>query len=81
VHSQVLQDVLKRLDTSFVNFFEGRTKYPHTKNYVSSITYPQASQKWIYKNSITLPKIGRVRMDGKAQGSKGQGENCNGEEI
>jgi len=23
-----------------------------------------------------LPKIGRVRMDGKAQGSKGQGENC-----
>jgi len=23
VHSQVLQDVLKRLDTSFMNFFEG----------------------------------------------------------
>jgi len=62
VHSQVLQNVLKRLDTSFVNFFEGRTKYPHTKNYVSSITYPQASPKWIYKNSITLPKVGRVRM-------------------
>jgi len=62
VHSQVLQNALKRLNTSFVNFFEGRTKYPHTKNYVSSMTYPQASPKWIYKNSITLPKIGRVRM-------------------
>jgi len=23
-----------------------------------------------------LPKVGRVRMDGKAQGSRGQGENC-----
>ncbi len=62
VYSQVLQDVLRRLDTAFKNFFEGRTKYPHTKSYVSSITYPQASQKWIYRNSITLPKIGRVRM-------------------
>jgi len=26
------------------------------------MTYPQASPKWIYKNSITLPKIGGVRM-------------------
>jgi len=39
---------------------------PHTKNYVSS---------------ITLPKIGRMMMDGKAQGSRGQGENCNSEEV
>jgi len=30
VHSQVLQDVLKRLDTSFVNFFEGRILTPKT---------------------------------------------------
>ncbi|MGC8558397.1 MAG: hypothetical protein ACP5NC_05325, partial [Nitrososphaeria archaeon] len=29
-------------------------------SYVSSITYPQAIQKWIYRNSITLPKIGRM---------------------
>ncbi|MGC8557876.1 MAG: hypothetical protein ACP5NC_02635 [Nitrososphaeria archaeon] len=34
----------------------------NTKSYVSSITYPQAIQKWIYKNSITLPKIGKIRM-------------------
>jgi len=26
VHSQVLQNALKRLDTSFRSFFEGRTK-------------------------------------------------------
>jgi len=62
VHSQVLQDVLRRLDTSFRNFLEGRTKYPHTRRYVSSITYPQASPNWIRRNSITLPKIGRLRM-------------------
>jgi hypothetical protein len=31
-------------------------------HYVSSITYPQASLKWIYKNSIALPKIERVKM-------------------
>jgi len=62
VHSQVLQDVLRRLDTSFRNFFEGRTKYPHTRRYVSSITYPQAKPNWIRRNSITLPKIGRLRM-------------------
>jgi len=37
-------------------------KTPHTKNYISSITCPQASPKWIYKNSITLSKVGRVRM-------------------
>jgi len=62
VHSQVLQDVLRRLDTSFRNFFEGRTKYPHTRRYVSSMTYPQARPNWIRRNSITLPKIGRLRM-------------------
>lgn len=62
IYSQVLQDVLRRLDTSFKNFFGGRTKYPHTKKYVSSMTYPQASQKWIFSKSIVLPKIGRIRM-------------------
>ncbi|MDG7038167.1 MAG: transposase, partial [Nitrososphaerota archaeon] len=40
VHSQALQNVLKRVDTSFVNFFEGRTRYPHFKKFVSSMTYP-----------------------------------------
>jgi len=62
VHSQVLQDILRRLDTSFRNFFEGRTKYPHTKRYVSSMTYPQARPNWIRRNSMTLPKMGRLRM-------------------
>jgi len=62
VYSQVLQDVFRRLDASFRNFFEGRTKYPHTRRCVSSITYPQARPKWIRRNSITLPKMGRLRM-------------------
>ena len=62
VHSQALQNVLKRVDTSFENFFEGRTRYPHFKKFVSSMTYPQASQKWIGKNSVYLSRIGRIRM-------------------
>jgi putative transposase len=62
VYSQVLQNVLERLDMAFKNFFSGRTRYPRTKPFISSITYPQASPQWICKHSITLPKIGRIRM-------------------
>lgn len=69
VYSQVLQDVLRRLDIAFKNFLGGRTKYPHAKKYVSSMTYPQASQKWMGRNSINLSRIGRIDKDGQAQGS------------
>ena len=43
VHAQVLQDVLRRLDTAYTNFFEKRAGYPHFKSrdYYSSFTYPQ----------------------------------------
>jgi putative transposase len=64
VHSQVLQNVLLRLDRAFVNFFEERTRYPRFKRYgeYRSITFPQVKPETIGKHSITLPKIGLVRM-------------------
>ena len=63
-HSQVLQNVLQRVDEAFVNFFEGRARYPRFKRYGNcrSMTYPQADNTWIGKGSILLPKLGRVRM-------------------
>ncbi|MDV3278749.1 MAG: transposase [Nitrososphaerales archaeon] len=64
VHSQVLQNVLKRLERSFKNFFDGRAGYPKPKNESKwrSLTYPQASPSWVRRNSIVLPKIGKVRV-------------------
>ncbi len=43
VHSQVLQNVLKRLERSFENFLEGRARYPKPKKESRwrSLTYPQ----------------------------------------
>jgi len=64
VHSQVLQNVLKRLERSFENFFEGRARYPKFKNESRwrSLTYPQANALWVRRNGLVLPKLGRVRM-------------------
>ncbi len=68
VHSQVLQDVLKRLDNAFANFYR-RVKageapgYPRFKgrNRFHSITFPQAG--WNLKNDkLTLAKIGTVKV-------------------
>jgi len=64
VHSQVLQDVVGRVATAFKNFFDGRTGYPRFKKYgkYRSITFPQATGSMIGRNSVLLPKIGRLRM-------------------
>lgn len=64
VHSQVLQNVLQRLDQAFVNFFEKRTKFPKFKNkfMFRSITYPQARDTYFHENKVYLPKIGWVKM-------------------
>jgi putative transposase len=63
VHSQVLQNVLKRLERSFANFFEGRARYPKFKeSRWRSLTYPQANALWVRRNSVVLPKVGMVRM-------------------
>ncbi len=64
VHSQVLQNVLMRLQWSFESFFEGRAKYPKPKKESKwrSLTYPQAKPTWVRRNSLILPKVGKVRM-------------------
>jgi putative transposase len=69
VHSQVEQDVLRRLQKSFDNFFrrvrEGASKkgYPRFKsiNHYSSITYPQSGFK-LNGSRLALSKIpGTIR--------------------
>ena len=59
-----MQNVLKRLDRSYINFFEGRGRHPKSKKESGyrSFTYPQATAEMIGKNSIILQKIGRIRM-------------------
>jgi len=59
VQSQVLQDVIKRLDTAYQNFFRG-AGYPKwaAKGKFSSFNFPQGVS--VNGNRIKLPKIGEV---------------------
>ena len=69
VHSQILQDVLKRLDKAYQNFFR-RVKsgeklgFPRFKSYdrYGSFTYPQAGWKFIGKKKLKLSRIGTVEI-------------------
>jgi len=62
VHSQVLQDVLTRLDKAYKNFFREKKGYPKfkAKDCYSSITYTQYSKIPIDK--VELPKIGKIAL-------------------
>jgi len=62
VYSQVLQNVLKRLDRSFKNFFNG-FGYPRFqgRNRYNTFTYPQSGFE-ISDGKIKLSKIGNVRI-------------------
>ena len=69
VHSQVLQDVLKRLDRSFQNFFRRlktneKPGFPRFqgKNRYDSFTYPQSGFS-LLNNKLKLSKIGDVRIN------------------
>ena len=64
VHSQVKQNVNKRLDTSFKNFFDKRTKYPKFKssNQYRSFTYPQSGFKLVNDKYVKLSGIGKVKL-------------------
>ena len=67
VHSQVLQDVLRRLKKAFDNFFRrlaeyGRKKgYPRFKKRYRSFTYPQSGFK-LDGSRLDLAKIGSIRI-------------------
>lgn len=62
VFSQVLQNVLKRVDRSFVNMFKG-SGYPRFqgRNRYNSFTYPQLGFK-IENNKLNLSKIGNIKI-------------------
>jgi putative transposase len=68
IHSQVLQDILKRLDKTFKAFF-GRVKkgvktgFPRFKgqNFFDSFCYPQSGFS-LTGNKLTLSKIGKVKI-------------------
>ncbi|PKM80779.1 MAG: transposase [Firmicutes bacterium HGW-Firmicutes-14] len=69
VHSQVLQDVLRRVDTAYQNFFSRRAGYPRFKGRgdYSSITYPQVDTvnrtfSRLEEGFIYLSKIGYVKI-------------------
>ena len=68
VYSQVLQDVIRRLDKSFKNFFRrvkagkkpGFPRYKGTDRY-DSIVYPQSGFK-IIGNRIRISKLGNIKF-------------------
>jgi len=67
LHSQVIQDVLRRLDKSFKGFF-GRIKkhqtagYPHFKgrDFYNSITYTQSG--FSLSDKLILSKVGNIKI-------------------
>lgn len=67
IHSQVLQDVLKRLDNAYKRFFQGISGYPKFKGYrhYNSFTFPQVKtmrNPFEKKGFLLIPKIGFVKM-------------------
>ena len=62
VHSQVLQNTLKRLDRSFKNFYNG-FGYPRFqgRNRYNSFTYPQSGFE-LEDGKLTLSKIGNIKI-------------------
>ncbi|MBF2019888.1 MAG: IS200/IS605 family element transposase accessory protein TnpB [Hydrococcus sp. C42_A2020_068] len=67
IHSQVLQDVLKRLDKTFKAFYsrakQGKAGFPRfkSKNRYDSFCFPQSGFN-LTGNKLTLSKIGTVRL-------------------
>lgn len=64
VHSQVLQDVLLRLDKAYRSFFTGLAKFPRFKKQgrYNSLTYPQYGGFQLKGNRLVLSFIGGVRI-------------------
>lgn len=60
-YSQVLQSVSINLSRAFINFFEGRAKFPNfkSKHDDQSIQYPQNVK--LVNDALKIPKIGEVK--------------------
>src|SRR5215469_11748340 len=69
IHSQVLQDILRRVDKTFQAFF-ARSKrgdtpgFPRYKsrNQFDSFTYPQAGFSLTHDNRVCLSKLGSIKV-------------------
>ena len=63
VYSQAEQNVADRVAVAFKNYFEGRARFPRTKQFKDyrSLTYPQSGFK-LENNRLSLSKIGKVRI-------------------
>jgi putative transposase len=83
IHSQVLQDVLFRVERAFQGFFcrlkekNGKAGYPRFKseNRYDSITYPQQPAFQITEQGLKLSKIGTIKLK-KHREIKGDIETC-----
>jgi len=70
IHSQVLQDVLFRVERAFDGFFrrikskEGKAGYPRFKPYgrYDSISYPQEPGFRIEQDKLKLSKVGHIKI-------------------
>jgi putative transposase len=69
IHSQVLQDVLRRVQKAFDNFFR-RVKHGEVpgfprfqgRNRYDSFTYPQGGFSLTHDNRVSLSKIGSIKV-------------------
>ncbi|NES00568.1 MAG: transposase, partial [Symploca sp. SIO1B1] len=69
IHSQVLQDVVKRVKLTFKRFLKGdingkrsgRPRFKPLSRY-RTFTYPQAKQDCLKGNKINLPKLGKIKL-------------------
>ena len=64
IYSQVLQDVLRRLEKAFEGFFNKVRGYPRFKPSwrYNSFTYPQKGFKVLPNGHVQLSKIGKLRV-------------------
>ena len=72
LHSQVLQNVSKRISDAYKHFFRRckekkqgkkvKVGFPRFKKFVSSLTYPQTNGFKMEKKKVELSKIGRVNF-------------------
>ncbi|WP_044210752.1 RNA-guided endonuclease InsQ/TnpB family protein [Coleofasciculus chthonoplastes] len=65
VHSQVLQQTLKRLEKAFVSMWEGGHGFPRFKKVgtMRSFVFPQLGVEPIQENAVKLPMIGLVKFN------------------
>ncbi|ASI13906.1 IS200/IS605 family transposase OrfB [Candidatus Mancarchaeum acidiphilum] len=72
IHSQVLQNISKRVSDAYKHFFlrckekrqgkKVKAGFPRYKKFVSSLTYPQTNGFKIEKKKVELSKVGRINF-------------------